>query len=329
MNNLQPKMLREARAARPGKNIFLEILIFFAVFLVGSSLASIPTSIAMVPWLVQEIDKGIEEVGPGWVSLENIMNLMNRMPSWMSIVNLFSMGLLTLTAILFCRWLQKRRAATLGFRKSKAATEYLVGAAFGILTISMTVGISALTGAFTFSTARVSVPLLLLYLLGFGIQGMAEETLCRGYFLTSMARRNPVWAATLVSSLVFGLLHIANPGFGILPLVNIALIGASFGVYFLKRGNIWGVSAMHSFWNFFQGNVYGISVSGTGAGNGATPLVAASVPGKELWNGGAFGIEGSLPCTIVCVITLLLFLFVLPKKRDEYVSEAPKTEETR
>ena len=310
-------MLREARERKHGFVPIVEVLIFLAVFLVGSMVESAPASAIMLgkvltdSTVMQELSSKLMGGDlPGY--MEAVMEAMKNQPAWFALVNLFATALMIVIAVLFCRVIQKRMPASMGFRRGHALREYLVGALIGAGLLSATVGIARLTGGISgFETAPVSVPMFILYLLGFAVQGASEEALCRGYLLVSITRRNQVWRAMLVSSLVFSLLHIMNPGFGVMPFINILLCGAVFGVYMLKRGNIWGACAMHSMWNFFQGNVFGISVSGTGAGGGATLLVSKAGAASDLWTGGAFGIEGSLACTFVYAAALVILLFAV------------------
>ena len=94
---------------------------------------------------------------------------------------------------------------------------------------------------------------------------------------------------------------------GIAKSVDISL------VIFLKTGNIWLVSALHSVWNFAQGNFFGILVSGNDFG--PTVLSTTFNASKTLINGGDFGLEGGLAVTTVLVIGTLLVLFV-PSNKD-------------
>ena len=315
-------MVEEARAFGKGHRGIVEVLIFLLVFFIAQSLLSIPVGIAGVVWVFgsddfAQIIEDFAVTGDVEAYTESAMELLTSgMPEWVMLVQLFSTALMTATAILFCRWIEKRSAASMGLRKPHAVREYLVGTVFGIALISACVGLCAAFGALTLTPVKFSIVVWLLYLMGFFIQGMSEEVLCRGYLMVSLSRRGSMVAAVLTNSLVFALLHLANPGFGILPLINITLFGILLSIYVLRRGNLWGACAIHSLWNFFQGNIFGISVSGTGTG--ASPLSATMTEGMELLNGGSFGIEGGLVVTLVLAITTALTFFLLPKKPDEH-----------
>jgi len=115
---------------------------------------------------------------------------------------------------------------------------------------------------------------------------------------------------------IFALLHILNPGFGLLPLINIILFGILESIYVLRRGDLWGACAIHSIWNFFQGNVFGISVSGMGL---STSPLHATLDRSAAWlNGGSFGLEGGIATTAVLAVACLILILVIPNKEKEY-----------
>ena len=64
---------------------------------------------------------------------------------------------------------------------------------------------------------------------------------------------------------------------------------------------------MHGIWNFSEGNFYGLPVSGTNSGDS---IFSISLKGADILNGGAFGIEASLPATIILLVAIVVLLFV-------------------
>ena len=64
---------------------------------------------------------------------------------------------------------------------------------------------------------------------------------------------------------------------------------------------------MHTVWNFVQGNVFGMEVSGLEIS--CSLFSSTSDPSRSLWNGGSFGAEGGLSVTIVLTIAILVMLF--------------------
>ena len=153
----------------------------------------------------------------------------------------------------------------MGFTRKKAVSDYLTGLFIGLLMFSVAVLIAFLCGTLTYNGFVLGdgIYLLLAFLAGFIIQGMSEEVFLRGYFMISVANRSPILLAVLTNSVLFALLHIYNNGIDVLSLINLVLFGIFASIYTLKMNSIWGICAVHTAWNFVQGNVFGIRVSGS------------------------------------------------------------------
>lgn len=317
----KPQMVIEAAQAQKGLIWILEILVFGAVFFVSN----IAMMITITPiTLIMMLTNGSFINAAANNDLDTLLRIEEEIAS----SNVYMFGMLVSEIImiiivcLFCKLLQKRKMRTIGFCKKAAVKEYLIGMAAGFACFSLAVLLSALTGglqleislAFRLSPVRV-LGIFLLFLIGFMIQGMAEEVLCRGYFMVSYARRYPVYAAILANALAFAALHLLNNGISILAFVNLFLFGVFASIYFIRRGNIWGIAAFHSVWNLVQGNFYGIKVSGMDLSDSF--LTATLTEGREVLNGGAFGLEGSLPVTLVLAAGILLLYFCKKKEQPE------------
>ena len=300
--------IKQAADRQKGQNWFIELLIFFLVYMISSMAASIIVIIGGVAAVLADSSILKQFASGDLRQAEALMDsLLDSDP--IMIVTLFANAAMILITVLFCIFLQKRTAASMGFVRKKAFTQYLAGAGTGLLLFCGAVLINVLTGSMTIDgiSSGFSPVLFLLFLLGFGVQGMGEEVLCRGYFMVSLGRRYRAAAAVFLNSAVFSLLHIFNPGISLLAIVNLLLAGVVFSLYFLRTGNIWGAGAMHTVWNFVQGNVFGMEVSGLEIS--CSLFSSTSDPSRSLWNGGSFGAEGGLYVTIVLTIAILVMLF--------------------
>jgi membrane protease YdiL (CAAX protease family) len=136
--------------------------------------------------------------------------------------------------------------------------------------------------------------------------------------MTSVMRNHNIWLAVGLNALFFGVGHFFNDGFNLFTLLNLMLFAGMTSLYMLRTNSIWGVCAIHSIWNFSQGNFYGLPVSGVNAGYSVFRM---SLQGSEWVNGGAFGLEASIPTTIVLSICICILLFCplpfLDKKAGE------------
>lgn len=302
-----PKAVVEAREARTGWNWFVELLVFALVFIlvtIGESIIAVPAQMYLM------LTNEAYWTAVGNEDAELFANLVMEIASSNAymLTMLFANIAMILIVMLFCKLIQKRKMTTLGFVKKDFAKEYGIGliAGFGIFTVAVL--LCLITGSLRFAgfSSTFSFGIFVLFGLGYMIQGMAEEVLCRSYFLVSIGRRYPMWVAVLLNSLFFAALHLGNAGISPLAFVNLTLFGIFASVYFIKRGNIWGIGAFHSIWNFAQGNFYGIKVSGMTTS--CTVLESVSMEGREFINGGAFGLEGGLAVTLVLVAGILLLL---------------------
>ena len=308
--------MQETAQTKKGLLWILELLVFVAVFLVASSaqgFATVPMQLVMLfsdkAYMAAVASGDVAKLTE--VSMEVTQRLMES--DGYMIGMLLSDIVMMLIVFLFCRFIQKRKLRTLGFIKKGMLKEYGLGMLLGFAFFSVCVLLGVLFGGLKIEgiSPEFSIGIFVAYLLGYMVQGMTEEVLCRGYFLGSYARRYPVYAAVLANSLLFASLHLLNSGISVLAFINITLFGIFASIYFIRRGSIWGIGAFHSIWNLVQGNFYGIKVSGTPVGN--TLFTTQAIAGKSLWNGGDFGMEGSLICTIVLTCGII-FLYTRKNK---------------
>lgn len=298
------KMLDEAKLQSKARRPIIEMLLFFLVFVIGSAAQSFFIYPAVFLHLANSDDlKNLftEAVVDQEKFYQSFEALMSELPDWITLVTLFSTYALIVTAIVYCRCFEKRSLSSMGFRSRGVVSEYFTGILIGAFLFSAVVGLGYIIGAFKFEGfAGGNIAMIILYFFGYIIQGMSEEVLIHGYYMTSVSRSTSTSYALLSSSLMFALLHWGNNGIGIIPFINLVLFGLVMGIYVLKRGNIWGACAIHSLWNFMEGNVFGLSVSGMSK----SPSVFSFVPkdGVENITGNAFGPEGGL------LVTLILFL---------------------
>ena len=274
----------ERHTDRPGK----VILYFFAVFGIGSGRRALISLLAHL---------AVSDIPPATDML----------------IQLFATVFTVAAVILWCCRVERRSLMTLGFIRRGAMREYLIGIVAGVALFSAAVGLCLLAGVATLTKNPVTPSswMLLLFLLAFLIQGLSEELLCRSFLMVSLSRRLSLWACAVINSALFSLLHLLNPGITPLALINIFLFGLLASLLVLRRGSIWMAAALHSLWNFVEGNLFGISVSGLGGI--PSPLVTTVTTDrswKTLIHGGDFGIEAGLASTVVFMIGILLVLLM-------------------
>uniref|UniRef100_UPI0011537F18 CPBP family intramembrane glutamic endopeptidase n=1 Tax=Streptococcus salivarius TaxID=1304 RepID=UPI0011537F18 len=145
------------------------------------------------------------------------------------------------------------------------------------------------------------------------IQGGTEELVTRGWLLQTVTNKLNLSWGIAISSSFFSILHLGNQGVTALSLISIVLVGVLMALYMLKTDNIWGVAALHGAWNFAQGNLVGVAVSGQHAGGSLLHFQARS--GTPDWlSGGAFGLEGNLVTCVVLVVGIIILRLQLKKE---------------
>jgi hypothetical protein len=110
----------------------------------------------------------------------------------------------------------------------------------------------------------------------------------------------------LISSAVFGALHLSNPHASWVAAVGILFAGLFLALGYLRTGQLWLSIGLHIGWNFFEGVVFGFPVSGTAS----YPLLRIQVSGPPLWTGAAFGPEAGLivmPAILFGALLILLY----------------------
>ncbi len=142
---------------------------------------------------------------------------------------------------------------------------------------------------------------------------LVEEALNRGYWFQNLQRGWGVAAATIVTSLLFGGLHLFNPNAEILGALNIALEAIAFVLGMVWLHSLWFPIGWHAAWNFAQFFIVGLPNSGISVDNlglSGTTLLSTTVSGPNWLTGGAFGMEASVIKTIVliCILAGMLWL---------------------
>ena len=224
------------------------------------------------------------------------------------------LGILLVTGLWVWRY-EQRPLWTLGFERQAALPRYLAGMLAGIGLVAIWVGGMWLSGGVSIQgglTGQVTLAGMGVMLVGWIIQGGVEEIVFRGWLLNVLAARHNLKIAVVVSSVLFGLLHALNPGFTALALFNLCLFGLFAALWALREGSLWGICGLHAAWNWAEGNLFGLDVSGIETAGGM--LINFDQAGPGWLNGGAFGPEGGLGMTILLLAGIAVLSFLLVKK---------------
>jgi membrane protease YdiL (CAAX protease family) len=180
---------------------------------------------------------------------------------------------------LLLRGLERRAPTELG--SSGAARELLSGLLVGVVLFVTTIGIIAALGGYSVEGTQ-SVTALGAPLVSAAAAAFTEELLARGILFRVVQEWLGTWAALVLSSALFGLAHAGNPHATVWSTTAIALeAGTMLGAAYLLSGRLWLPMGVHMAWNFVQGGVFGVAVSG-GASEG---LLRGSLHGAAWLSG--------------------------------------------
>lgn len=247
--------------------------------------------------------KSVSEVTDVVATSMAIFNMFMRNRSFIVFMAL-SYVIIILIYMIMVKFFDRNKIKTMGFaplKKSVIIKKYLSGMGFGFVLIGSVYLLLIITGQVKvtgFALNMNTLPLFLTYILMWIPQGAAEEVMFRGYMLPRVASRFGIVFAVFFSSVCFSLMHGSNAGFTFLAFFNLILIASLFAYIAYKSGHIYTVCAMHTVWNFCQGNVFGLEVSGSEST--ASVLSSSYSSGAmDLLTGGAFGPEGGFAVTVV------------------------------
>jgi hypothetical protein len=117
------------------------------------------------------------------------------------------------------------------------------------------------------------------------------------------------WLAIVLTSLFFAAGHLTNPSANYIAILNTVLAGIWFSVAYLKTRTLWLAFGLHLAWNWVQGAILGLPVSGITEITTA-PAFLPTNTGSTILTGGDYGIEGGIACTIAVIISILLIWFL-------------------
>ena len=173
-----------------------------------------------------------------------------------------------------------------------------LGAGFALMAVS--VGVAAVLGIYRITGPGDTSRLLLELIMVAIMPGFTEELLFRGILFRWIEEFGGSWLALLVTSALFGLAHILNPNATWFSSFAIAVeAGVLLGGCYMLTRNLWLAMGLHAGWNFTQGEIFDVPVSGIDEHG----LVQARLSGPELLSGGQFGLEASLICLTIATVT--------------------------
>lgn len=224
---------------------------------------------------------------------------------------LTAMALPALLAYLFLvRVVERRPVGELSVRRLPRGLA--LGVLGGLALFSAVVGTLWLLGSYHVTGTNPGAHWLLALLsVGLGA-GIGEEIITRGVLFRIVEEGLGTWWALAISALFFGFAHGHNPGATAWSSAAIAIeAGLLFALLYHLTRSLWPCIGLHAAWNFAQGTIYGIPVSGTHADG----WLVSSRSGPDWLSGGAFGAEASVVALGLCSLCSVALLMVAWRRR--------------
>ena len=285
---------------------FIWAIILSLIFMYGGSLMG---SLATVPL---------------FLALRNIPLFFNNKDLLSLLITLFSFAFISLLVFFRVKVIEKRSFSSIGFNKNNWLKKYSLGFLIGLAMMSIIVLILFPFGYITVEKNPIqpvgisAIASVLVILFGWIIQGATEEIVTRGWLLNVLSTKYNIGVGLLISSTLFGLMHLTNPNVNYIAVINIILVGLFYGLYVIKTNDLLAVCGMHSALNFAQGNIFGFKVSGLDVSVGS--LIDLNLVGSDFVTGGIFGPEAGITATFILLASIGILLFI-DKKR--YFSNKP------
>ena len=190
------------------------------------------------------------------------------------------------------------------------AKQFAIGCAIGAALVIVSVIPIAILGHLSFRTTVSLHSLVRAALVVFVVLAgaLAEELMFRGYPFQRLVEATGAARAIVVFSILFGAVHLMNPGSSLWGLVNTIVIGIFLAIAYLRSRALWLPWGFHFAWNLTMGLLIGLPVSGFRLFN---VIVHGTSTGPRWLTGGSYGIEASAAGALAIALGLLI-VWLLP-----------------
>lgn len=190
--------------------------------------------------------------------------------------------------VLYTHRIEQRRVTELSRRR--APRELLAGCALGTAIMAAVVGLLAALHLYRITGVAHWDVLIPALLISFS-SGVSEELLFRGVLFRIIEDWLGSWWALALSAAFFGAAHLLNPhATGTAAVAIMIEAGIMLGAAYMLTRRLWLPIGIHAGWNFTQGGIFGVSVSGTTLPG----LLQSQLAGPDWLSGGQFGAEASI-----------------------------------
>lgn len=218
----------------------IALLVALLLYLIYTVLQIVPQGVQAALWFVPRVSES--------TSIFDLLQGYMQDPSTL-LTALYSGALLILVTAFYIRRIEKRPLSTIGLSRGGIVRRYVLGLGIGVAMMALTSWPAFLTEGVVW---KGFTPLVALFFGAFVIQGASEEVLFRGMLMSSISRKLGEFWAVVLSSALFGLMHIGTFE-GLLYLLTLCSLGALMAVVTIRTGSLWAACGLHTAWNFVSG----------------------------------------------------------------------------
>ena len=245
----------------------------------------------------------------GWIilaALTPIPNSLNEV-SWRFVAELipfFAIGLIT---YVFNRF-EKDRLSIIHFEEPIKQT--LTGMLLGLIWFYIPFLLLNSLGYFEI-TDKSQIHMLGIWVISAFINSIMQELLVRGYLYQLIKREYNIWAASIVSTLLFTLMHGGAFEAGPIAVINVITMSILMTIILEYSNSLVIPIIMHFIWNSLGGIIFGtVSLA-----DDYSHLYNIEISGNPIISGGSFKMEGSIFVFIINII-MIGIAYYLYKKRE-------------
>jgi uncharacterized protein len=172
-----------------------------------------------------------------------------------------------LAAALIMAQIEKRPVGIYGLPvKNAFKSLFWQGYLFGLIEISVVIGLMALCGGYSFGPSALHGMEIVRWGFSWAVcflfVAFYEEFLFRGYTQFTLSEGIGFWPAAAVLSILFGLAHHSNSGENSIGLAGVMLVGLFWSFTLRRTGNLWFAVGMHAGFDFGETFVFSVPDSG-------------------------------------------------------------------
>ena len=216
--------------------------------------------------------------------------------------------------ILIYRYYEKRKITELSTHN--IGKYLLVGLILGLILPSLAIFTVYLRGEYIILSISSLTDIFLrdfIISIAFGIlTAIFEEVLFRGILFRLIEGKLGSYLALIICSVLFGLGHLMNGNSSFFIVFAISIISILLTAAYMYARNLWFPIAIHFAFNFAQGDIFGIAVSGEPA---STSIIVSKLEGSEWFTGGGWGIEASVQIVIFSLLAGIILLVLCHRKK--------------